>query len=78
MPVRGTEPEYTIGRQMIPYDDSGTYHYYCYSAPGTALATAKHWVTRVTDADSTVRHAQPPGFNHAATDLATVAALTFA
>lgn len=77
MPVSGSEQEYTVGRNMVPYAGSG-YHYYCYSAPGTAVGTAKWWVTRVTDADTTTRHAQPPGFNHSAADLATVAALTFA
>lgn len=78
MPVSGASPDFSVGKNMVPYNDGGTYQYYCYSDAATAITDAKWWVTRVTVADGTTLHAQPPGFNHAATDLSTVAALTYA
>lgn len=64
------------GLNMQPYANA-TYQYWCYRVPGTALTTAHNAVVRVTIATGAVEHALPAGFHHLATDLATVAALTY-
>lgn len=62
---------------VLHYDDTSTYDYYCYATPGTAASTAAWWVVRVAKDGSSVAHALQPGYQHAATSLVVVAALTY-
>ena len=70
-------------QDMVHYDDSSTYDYYCDAYPKTTLAEPYWWVVRVTKANSNVCHALDPvqgtmpGWLNVATDLATVAALIY-
>lgn len=66
------------GLNMVHYDDAATYDYYCFAVPGTALTAADWYVVRIAKASSNVCHALPFGPTSVATDLGTVAALTYA
>lgn len=61
--------------QMVRYSDS-TYHYYCLSAHGVALATENWRIIRVKLDGTGVAYPDTAGDEpvHAATDLATVQA----
>jgi hypothetical protein len=63
---------------MQPYSDGG-FTYYCEAAPGPAAAlSAPVWrVARVEDAIGKTIYAGTGGFDQPATNLATVAALTY-
>lgn len=67
-----SDPAYT----MVKYAGSG-YTYLCEADIGTARSTAAWRVTRITDATGDIVFAGTGAFEHAATDLATVAALTY-
>jgi hypothetical protein len=56
---------------------NATYTYYCEAAAGTARSTAAWQVTRKTNATGDMIYAGTGAFEHAATDIATVAALTY-
>lgn len=61
---------------LVKYAGGG-YTYYCEGMPGTARSTALWRVMRITDATGDVVYAGNGSASHAATDLATVAALTY-
>lgn len=61
---------------MVKYAGSG-YTYLCEAPPGTARSTASWRVMRITDASGDCVFAGTGAFGHAATDLATVAALAY-
>lgn len=61
---------------LVKYTGSG-YTYLCEAAPGTARSTAAWRVCRITDATGDCVYAGTGLPQHAATDLATVAALTY-
>lgn len=72
-----TDPSYTL----VKYTGSG-YTYLCEAVMGTARSTALWRVTRITDTTGDIVYAGVAGttagtFAFAATDLATVAALTY-
>lgn len=67
-----TDPAMT----MVKYAGGG-YTYFCEALPGTARSTATWRVMRVTDATGDIVFAGTGRAAHAATDLATVAALTY-
>lgn len=58
------------------YSGNG-YTYWCEAAVGSALSDEVWHVVRKTDATGTMIHAGIGGFNHPATDLAAVTALTY-
>jgi hypothetical protein len=62
----------------ITYSDA-TYTYYCEGPPGptAARSTAVWQVSRKTNATGDIIYAGTGAFAHAATDIATVAALTY-
>lgn len=79
--------KYTGGSQHImggalalgPVYADATYYYYGEAVPGTALTTAAWRVSRETIATNRIEWADGNGlFDNVFTDLATVAALTFA
>jgi hypothetical protein len=67
---------------MVKYTGGG-YTYLCEASPGTARSSSAWRILRITDATGDMLYAsQADGgergeFSHAATDLATVAALTY-
>ena len=61
---------------FVSYSGGG-YTYLCEAPVGTARSTASWRVTRITDATNDAIFAGTADFEHAATDLATVAALTY-
>lgn len=61
---------------MTVYSD-GTYTYICESYPGNALSTANWRVTRITNADNTIRMAGTGIFDQLATNSTVVGALTY-
>lgn len=61
---------------MLKYTGSG-YTYLCEASPNTARSGATWRVMRITDATGDTVYAGAGKFEHAATDLATVAALTY-
>lgn len=67
-----TSPIYTL----VKYAGAG-FTYFCNAVPGTARSTATWRVSRLTDATGDIVYAGTGLFEHAATDLATVAALTY-
>lgn len=84
LPIDGTDgalhttsPAYTL----VKYAGGG-FTYFCNAVPGTARSTAAWRVSRLTDATGDIVYAGAVGstvatFAFAATDLATVAALTY-
>ena len=67
-----TDPSLTLLKYA-----SGGYTYLCEAEIGTARSTAAWRVTRITDATGDMVFAGTGLFAHAATDAATVAALTY-
>lgn len=61
---------------IIRYSDA-TYAYYCEAAPGTARSTAAWQVLRKNNATEDMVFAGTGKFEHVATDLAAVSALTY-
>lgn len=61
---------------IVNYSDA-TYAYYCVALPGTARSTAAWQVFRKTIATGDIVYAGTGAYNNAATDLATVSALTY-
>ena len=70
--LNATSPAYSF----VKYSGSG-YTYWCEAAIGSARSSAVWRVARVTDATGDVIYAGTGLFEHAATDLSTVAALTY-
>lgn len=60
----------------VTYSDA-TYTYYCEAPVGTARSTAGWQVSRKTNATGDIVYAGTGAFAHAATDIATVTALTY-
>jgi hypothetical protein len=60
------------------YDDGSTYEYFCWADAGTDIDDSFWAVCRLTKADSTIDWADgDDNYDNVATDLSTVAALTF-
>lgn len=61
---------------MVPYSGGG-YDYFCEAIPGVAKTSNAWRITRVLQSTGQVDYAGSGIFEHPATDLATVAALTY-
>ena len=70
--VHVTNPALTY----VTYSDA-TYTYYCEAPVGTARSTAAWQVSRKTNATGDIIYAGTGAFEHAATSLAVVGALTY-
>ena len=67
----------SVALTLVQYSDA-TYNYYCESGPKTSRSAAVGWrVSRKTISTGDIIYAGVGGFDHPATDLATVAALSY-
>ena len=66
----------SVALTLVQYSDA-TYNYYCESGPKNARSAAVWRISRKTIATGDIVYAGVGGFDHAATNLATVTALSY-